>query len=346
MTFVTNIKRRFIFFANRMKILPLLSTSSSKNQSLSKDFIIFDTALHSGNLGDEIIMHYCNSILNQLDIHEKKHIPTHQPPQATDLPFLKENTMKIVAGTNIVSDRENRDYIWHKPAVRYLKNLCLMGVGLNDYSTEFSFYSRLFYRKLLAPSMLHSVRDSFTEKTLHAIGIKNVINTSCPTMWNLTSDFCRDIPRKKADSVVTTLTDYNKSKEFDFFLLDTLIKEYRNVFIWIQGDKDFSYLESYQNFSTLKIISHSLKAYDDFLRSTDCDYVGTRLHAGIHALNNKKRSIIIAVDDRAVKIANDTNLPVIRREEIKTKLTSFIERDFATEIRIPIDSIKKWKAQF
>ena len=160
------------------------------------------------------------------------------------------------------------------------------------------------------------------------------------------SDFCRDIPRKKADSVVTTLTDYNKSKEFDFFLLDTLIKEYRNVFIWIQGDKDFSYLESYQNFSTLKIISHSLKAYDDFLRSTDCDYVGTRLHAGIHALNNKKRSIIIAVDDRAVKIANDTNLPVIRREEIKTKLTSFIERDFATEIRIPIDSIKKWKAQF
>lgn len=49
----------------------------------------------------------------------------------------------------------------------------------------------------------------------------------------------------------------------------------------------------------------------------DIDYVGTRLHGKIRVLNREKRAIILAVDNRAIEIANDTALPVVRREDIQ-----------------------------
>ena len=67
--------------------------------------------------------------------------------------------------------------------------------------------------EILDSTYLHSVRDSYTEKKLKQIGIDNVINTSCPTMWRLTEEFCSHIPCKKQDTVVTTITDYRKNIE-------------------------------------------------------------------------------------------------------------------------------------
>ena len=165
-------------------------------------------------------------------------------------------------------------------------------------------------------------------------------------MWNLTPSFCKEISRKKADSVVTTLTDYDKDAEYDFFMLDVLLKTYNDVFIWIQGDYDFDYIKTYEHFSALRLIGHSLEEYEDFLAHTDCDYVGTRLHAGIRALNAKKRTVILAVDNRAIEIAKDTNLPVIPRSEIKDRLETCITADFSTDIKIPLAAIQTWKNQF
>ena len=61
------------------------------------------------------------------------------------------------------------------------------------------------------------------------------------------------------------------------------------------------------------IIPRDLEAYERRLIQGNVDYVGTRLHAGIFALNHKVRSIIVAVDNRAIEIAKDTNLPIVRR---------------------------------
>ena len=75
-------------------------------------------------------------------------------------------------------------------------------------------------------------------------------------------------------------------------------------------------------------------------------YVGTRLHAGIHAMNRKVRSVILAVDNRAIEMGRDFNLPVIRREELEEKLQERIYGSWNTQIKIPVDSIVKWKKQF
>lgn len=73
---------------------------------------------------------------------------------------------------------------------------------------------------------------------------------------------------------------------------------------------------------------------------------GTRLHAGIHALNYKVRSIILAVDNRATEMGRDVNLPVIQRSEIGEKLESKINTDFTTDIRINQKNIRLFTEQF
>ena len=82
------------------------------------------------------------------------------------------------------------------------------------------------------------------------------------------------------------------------------------------------------------------------LRKGCVDYVGTRLHAGIHALNHKIRCIILAVDNRATEMGRDVNLPVIQRDEISEKLEKKIQSDFATQIRINQENIDRFQAQF
>ena len=75
-------------------------------------------------------------------------------------------------------------------------------------------------------------------------------------------------------------------------------------------------------------------------------YVGTRLHAGIHALNQKVRTIILAVDNRATEMGKDFNLPVIQRTQVEEKLQIMIQSTWRTKISIPKENIQKWKMQF
>ena len=94
------------------------------------------------------------------------------------------------------------------------------------------------------------------------------------------------------------------------------------------------------------MVPPTLEAYNGLLKNQDLDYIGTRLHGGIHALNNERRSLIIAVDNRAKEISKDTKLPVIGREEVRENLESMINGKWQTEIVLPSDNIERWKAQF
>ena len=91
-------------------------------------------------------------------------------------------------------------------------------------------------------------------------------------------------------------------------------------------------------------VKPSLQALDEIL-TIDIDYLGTRLHAGIRALQNKKRTLILAVDNRAIEISKDTNLPVVPRNDWES-ITSWIESDYTTQIILPWSNIDKWKSQF
>ena len=89
----------------------------------------------------------------------------------------------------------------------------------------------------------------------------------------------------------------------------------------------------------------NLDCFEKCLEQEKIDYVGSRLHGGIHALNHGKRTIIISVDNRASDMREDLNLPVISIYDVKEKLNSMINDSWETEIKINQSVIDSWKAE-
>ena len=164
-------------------------------------------------------------------------------------------------------------------------------------------------------------------------------------MWKFTSDFCKSIPKEKADSVVFTLTDYGKDRENDQKLINLLLEHYRTVYFWIQGAFDKEYFDSFENISKIKIIEPNLEAFSSILSLNDIDYVGTRLHAGMFAMQHKKRTIILAIDNRVRDLSEAYSLHAIERNKID-ELKELIESSFSTDIHLKESNIEKWISQF
>ena len=82
------------------------------------------------------------------------------------------------------------------------------------------------------------------------------------------------------------------------------------------------------------------------MNSEKTDYVGTRLHAGIFAMQNHVRSLIIVIDNRARDIKDNYNINAIERVNISKKLEKYINSEFPTVININEKNIKEWKNQF
>ena len=259
----------------------------------------------------------------------------------------------IVCGTNLLSSNMNHYNQWkiNLKETLYLKPVVLLGVGWWQYQGYINRYSRYLYRKILTRSHLHSVRDQYTLNKLTKIQITNVLNTGCPTMWSLDSDHCLSIPKSKKDTSVFTLTDYSRHPELDQFLIDSINDNYQRIFFWPQGSRDLKYLidllkDKKELLKKINLIPATFEEFKCFLEKNECDYIGTRLHAGIMALNHHKRSIIIGVDNRALEISNDTNLEVIDRKSLKEKLNYKINSNFSTNINMDFNSITKFKTQF
>lgn len=222
-----------------------------------------------------------------------------------------------------------------------------MGCGWGNYN-KFSTdpYTKWVYRRLFNNGIQHAVRDEYTQRKLAELGITNVIYTACPTMWNLTPEHCKKIPTAKAKSVVTTLTAYHADRKDDKQIINILTSLYNQVFFWPQQIEDVDYLMSLDfDKSKIIVLPPSLKSYDEVLTFEDIDYVGTRLHGGIRALNFGKRTLIIGIDNRAVEINKTTNLPLLNRPDIG-QLEEMINKDRSTDIFLPHENIIKWKQQF
>jgi polysaccharide pyruvyl transferase WcaK-like protein len=317
---------------------------------------IYNTALGSHNSGDSIIMEAISNELDELfPMEHKVHFPTHYPLSLKTLKTIKQSRVAFIGGTNLLTSKfklNARRNQWSIGAIgtiilRY--HTILMGCGWKHYNEAESLLSRAFYKTILSPHYVHSVRDLYTETQLRRSGIPNVCNTACPTMWNLTPEHCDQIPQQKAERVVFTLTDYRKSPKEDAALVRTLVSSYSKVFFWLQGMHDLRYLHSLVESSLIdriEKIGPSLGAYDDILSSEpDLDYVGTRLHAGIRALQKGKRALIIGVDNRAMEKKKDFNLPVIPRTDVD-RLALHLKNRTPTSLTIPQKSIEIWRSQF
>lgn len=311
--------------------------------------VAFDTSLISENGGDNIIMKYINNILQELWGEDFiVHIPTHDSMGRNARYYCEQAKYKIMCGTNILTANMLRTKMWNVNYrdIKHIKNTILLGAGWREYEKPVNLYTKYFWRKTLEGKYLHSVRDEYTKKRLQKIGINNIVNTGCPTMWGLTQEFCAAIPEIKSKNVITTLTNYRATKpEVDEKMFNILFEHYDHVYIWIQALEDYAYLKSLKIKKEPEIVCPGLYNFDNILLQNDIEYCGTRLHAGIEALNQKKRTLIIAKDNRALEIGKDTGLPVISEENLD-KLADIIESPIKCKIQIPISNIERWKAQF
>lgn len=311
---------------------------------------ILDTTISDYNLGNQIIMEAVNDILDDLfwdDFMFRLQYAERFGGQS--LRHMRHSDYIFWGGTNALTSHMNK-YKQMGFALKdllFVKDLILLGVGWWQYQGKPNLYTRLFLRRLLSSERIHSVRDSYTEGMLKSIGIENVVNTSCPTVWGITGEHCRRIPTLKGKNVLTTTTDYAKNAPLDEKLINILLSHYDYVYYWIQGVGDLDYINRMHiaERSRVKIISPKLKAYDRILESADLDYIGTRLHAGIRAIQKRKRALILGVDNRAEQISKDIGLNVSPRGDF-VAIERFIESEYATELTIPMENIAQWKAQF
>lgn len=318
-----------------------------------------DTSVMSFNIGDQIIM---ESIHNELSSILKDsfivNMPTHSPlfhfwefslrGKDSLRASLNNMDLKFVCGTNLLEkNMKKRKNSWniHMLDSYYIKDFILVGVGSGPLNINLNNYTRKLYKRILSSQYIHSARDESTKTLLKKLGLK-AINTGCPTLWQLTKKHCCMIPTQKSDTVVFTLTDYMENIKKDKIFINILKKNYNNLYYWVQGSKDLDYLQKLNiNISEINIISPSLKSYNYFLENNTCDYVGTRLHAGIKAMQKKKRAIIIGVDNRARDMHATCNLNYIERNRIDF-LDNIINSEFETKININLSNIELFLKQF
>lgn len=301
----------------------------------------------SSNLGDLLIE---KAVLREVKAifpeAQLRLISTQVYPQAKQLRALAGCQVRIVGGTNLLSSNMDSYCQWKiKPLdAAVIRKAILMGVGWWQYQEPPNEYTRKLLRRALSIDALHSVRDSYTEDKLRSIGMHNVINTGCPTMWPFARVGSDDIPRQKAPEALLMLTDYSQEPELDKRLTDLLLANYRTVYYWPQGRNDLELVAGCD--SRLVRLESSVAALEAFIGSgKQFDYVGTRLHGGIICLLARKRSLILEVDNRAREIARDTGLTTCERDNFEF-MTRWIAGPTETHVSVDEAAIGKWVAQF
>lgn len=314
---------------------------------MNKLISVFDTTIASYNLGNNIIMDAVYKELRQMfpESHFYK-LPTMDIGKHTRS-CIRESNFTIFGGTNSL----NNDFYAYKQwdlrirNINSVRNVILMGIGWWQYEEgPITRYTKFLLNQTLSTTYLHSVRDDYTKKKLDSIGIKS-INTGCPTLWGITSLVLNEIPKKRSKNVVITITDYNKKPDRDRNFINTCFDCYDKVYCFPQGTGDYDYIANLELKRDVTFIPPTLDAFDQLLDTKQVDYIGTRLHAGIRALQKSVYALIIGIDNRANEKARDFNLPVIFESEVQN-LSKRIEQRRSIKLNIPFENISNWKGQF
>lgn len=318
------------------------------------NILLLDTSVGSLNKGDDIIM---NCVRHHLKVVSKNDylltLPTHVSPfhwyqvarGSNRVKIYSQAKYKFVGGSNLLTmDMLTHFPQWNINIFNYqpLKGSILFGVGAGK-GDKIKRYTRMLYKKVLSHDFIHSVRDERTKLLLEEMGLK-AYNTGCPTLWVLTPEFCKEIPKSKSDSVIFTLTFHAKNTKKDQLLIDILNRNYKSVFFWIQDKNDLDYFNTLKHIENITIVGPTLEAYEAVLQK-DIDYIGTRLHGGIYAMRHKKRTIIIGIDERAKGMGGTYNLNQIDRNEFQN-LEELIHSSIETNVNLNQDMIQKWVNQF
>ncbi len=309
---------------------------------------LVDPALDNDiNFGDHVISRSVRSALKErCGLNLSVALPSVRRLTGDELASMMSSDLVVVGGTNLLSSNMLFYRQWKLSISEFsrLRNVVLMGVGWWQYQGAPGLFTKRLLRKMLHKEYIHSVRDEYTRRKLLSIGIENVINTSCPSLWDLSDDSFKDVPCRKAQSVVFTLTCYNKVPRYDLELYRMLRANYERVYFWPQGNYDRDYAMDLG--LEVECLDDGLDSFDRLL--SDCpalDYVGTRLHGGLHALRRGRRALILGVDNRAAEMGRDISLHVVDRRDLSA-IGRWIEGSAGVSISLPRENIERWIAQF
>lgn len=262
--------------------------------------------------------------------------------------YCHRSSLSFVGGTNILSNNILKNNQWQLNIhnLLILKRIVLLGCGWFQYECDpLTYFSKKAYRRILSSEYIHSVRDKYTRDMLEKVGIES-INTGCPTLWRITPDIVSKIPCYHNKKVIVTLTDYNRDQERDLKILKLCESIYDDGIIFFpQGVGDIKYLQTLGYADKVKILHPRLSALDTALESGEADYVGTRLHAGIRALQKSVRSFIVGIDNRSIEMGKDFSLPVLNLDSNEKWRDRLLEK-YQLKLSIPFSKIKLWKKQF
>jgi len=319
---------------------------------------IFNTTVGTTNTGDAIIYNSCydamEPLLEQANVlelatHLRNFGLEHFIKKSTKLSFVEDSDYKFVFGTNILTT----DYIksvrqWPMgPMQRTLYENCIMlGVGLTKGGTTPGFLTKRMYEGILRKDIVHSVRDDESKKILESLSGIKAINTGCPTLWKMTQEICEKIPQTKSKNVVFSVSGYadQRDPDKDKQMIAVLSANYETLYLWAQTVVDEKYFREISPNSEVKVL-HTLNQFKEVCENADVDYVGTRLHGGIFAMQNGVRSLVVEIDHRAEGFRIDNNLNTIKRENMEV-LEHIINSNIKTEISLNTAEIDFWLGQF
>ena len=320
-----------------------------------RNIIMYDPSIATYNMGDYIIRESIDR--EMLGLFENDFIiryPTHTPIQrlyqkVRPAPFFKKADLKFLCGTNIFGTNLFRvapNFNINIFDIDNYKNSISLGcgIGIDRGCKKFNYYTRFIYKNILSSKYIHSVRDGETKKAFEEMGF-TAVDTGCATLWNLTPELCNEIPKSKSENVVFTLTDYAQDECFDKRFIDLLADSYKHLYYWVQGSGDLDYIKAISSGYKIQLVYPSLDNYKRLLEGIHVDYVGTRLHAGIYAMQKKRRAIILAVDNRAKDMGKTHNLPIVDRHNIN-RISHMINNSYETNIKVDRKLINEWKSQF
>lgn len=328
---------------------------------MSESIVLLDPSLRNNNgddsinLGDVIIYQAVSMILEELfpgmEIHR---ISTHVFPGKKEIDRIRTAGKVLVGGTNLLSShiREYNQWKLHASMFRVLFperiRAILMGVGWWQYQNQSDWLTRHYYRRILDPECTHAVRDAYTLEKMKIMGLHNVVNTSCPTVWNFDGADPGYVA-KPPERVLFTLTDYYPNQSFDSLLIEKLLASGSDLVYFPQGTRDEVYLKSLEifrkNAARVCILPRNLNVIAELAKS-DLVYIGTRLHVGIYCLGLGVPSLILAIDNRAMEMSKDIRLPVIRRDEAG-KIDEWLNGKLRFgPLSVPVEQISTWKRQF
>ncbi len=312
--------------------------------------------LLSDNLGDVIIYTYISKIIKEIfPHHEIIELSTHHFLSKKHIEIIRKAEYTIIGGSNLLSSDIYKYNQWKTYENRFyylfpnIHNIILLGVGWWQYQTAPTLLTCRFYSQVFHPNLIHSVRDTYTANALSKTGIKNIVNTSCPTTWNL-NGLNLSFKSGKNKKCIFAITDYNKNIELDNQLISILITLYDELYFFPQGKEDEDYLYTLEQYKSNKnkitTINRTIHDLDNIIKQTNIDYIGTRLHLGIHCLNHQINSLIISIDNRAMEIHKDIGLPCIERKQQQLIYDWYNNQLTFQPIQLPLQAINQWKNQF